>query len=50
MDLEWSVEQAEQIARETALPPDAFEWYQVTKDVNKAGNNSPQFIEPVTVD
>ena len=53
LDLEWSAEQAEQIARETALPPEAFDWHQVTKDVNKAGNlraNNPRFIVPITVD
>jgi putative SOS response-associated peptidase YedK len=50
MDLDWSAEQAEQIARQTALPPEAFEWYQVGKEVNKAGHNGPEPIEPLKVD
>jgi putative SOS response-associated peptidase YedK len=50
LDPDWSAEQIEQIARESALPPDAFEWYPVTKEVNKASNESDQFIVPVTLD
>jgi putative SOS response-associated peptidase YedK len=50
MDLDWSAEQAEQMARETAVPPEEFEWYTVTRDANKAANNSPQFLVPITVD
>jgi putative SOS response-associated peptidase YedK len=50
LDLEWSAEQAEEIARMSALPPDAFEWYPVSQDVNRTGNNSPQLIVPITID
>lgn len=50
MDLEWSAQQVEQIVREGALPPEAFEWYPVSKEVNRAGNNNPQVIVPITVD
>lgn len=40
-------EQAEYLARSMSLPPDAFEWYEVSKDVNKVGNNDPRLIEPI---
>lgn len=29
----------EDFARHVALPAEAFEWYQVTREVNKAGND-----------
>ncbi len=47
MDLDISWEQAEQIARTTALREDFFEWYKVSKDVNKAGNNDRHLIDPL---
>jgi putative SOS response-associated peptidase YedK len=50
MDLDYSAEQVEQLARSAAVPPEAFEWYPVTRDVNKAGKNSAQFVVPVTLD
>ena len=37
-------EQAEQLARSVSLPPDAFEWYEVSKDVNKVGANDAHLI------
>jgi putative SOS response-associated peptidase YedK len=40
-------EQAEYLARSVALPADAFEWYEVSKDVNKVGKSSPHLIEPI---
>jgi putative SOS response-associated peptidase YedK len=40
-------EQAEHLARSMALPPDAFEWYRVSKDVNKVGNNDERLIQPI---
>lgn len=46
LDPGFSAEQAEQLARSGALPPDAFEWYEVSRDVNKVGNQSPLLIEP----
>jgi putative SOS response-associated peptidase YedK len=42
-----SVEQADYLARSMALPADAFEWYPVSKEVNKVGNNEPHLIQPV---
>lgn len=39
-------EQAEQLARSLALPAEAFEWYEVGKDVNKAGVNDAHLIAP----
>jgi putative SOS response-associated peptidase YedK len=47
IDLSWSAEQMLELVRASALPPDAFEWYQVTREVNKAGNQSPEMIEPL---
>jgi putative SOS response-associated peptidase YedK len=47
MDNSLVPEQAESLARSMSLPPDAFEWYPVSKDVNKAGNNSEGLIERV---
>jgi putative SOS response-associated peptidase YedK len=47
MDHSFSAEQAEQIARGRSLPTEAFEWYQVSTDVNKVGNNDAHLIEPV---
>nr|WP_026075719.1 SOS response-associated peptidase family protein [Noviherbaspirillum massiliense] len=46
MDNELPPEQAEYLARSTALPPDAFEWYKVTRDVNRVGNDGVHLIEP----
>lgn len=47
IDNDLTAEQAEQLARSISLPPDAFEWYQVSKEVNKAGNNNERLIEPL---
>jgi putative SOS response-associated peptidase YedK len=46
MDNGFPPEQAEQLARSLSLPPDAFEWYEVSKDVNKVGANDAHLIEP----
>jgi putative SOS response-associated peptidase YedK len=48
MDNSLSAEQAEQIARQMALGPDAFEWFMVSTDVNKAGRSDPHMIEPIS--
>lgn len=40
-------EQAEMLARSRCLPTEAFEWFRVSTDVNKVGNNAPHLIEPV---
>jgi putative SOS response-associated peptidase YedK len=47
MDLDLSFEQAEALARSTALSTDAFEWYAVGKEVNNARNNGPHLIERI---
>jgi putative SOS response-associated peptidase YedK len=41
------LEQAEMLARSVAVPADAFEWYEVSTGVNKAGNNDPAFVRPL---
>lgn len=46
MDNSLPADQAENLARCVSLPPDAFEWYPVSKEVNKVGNNEPRLIEP----
>lgn len=47
MDNTLSPEQAEQLARAVTLPPERFTWYQVSKDVNKVGNNNPTLVQPM---
>jgi putative SOS response-associated peptidase YedK len=47
MDNDLPADQAEQLARSVALPPDSFEWYEVSKEVNKVGNNIETLIQPV---
>jgi len=37
-------------AKEMALGPDAFEWFKVSIDVNKAGRSNPNMIEPISQD
>ena len=48
MDNSRPAEQAEQLARSCSLPPDAFEWYRVSTDVNSTQNDSRHLIEPVS--
>lgn len=50
IDLSWSSEQMLELVRSSSLPPDEFEWYQVTREVNKAGNQSPAMVEPLPED
>lgn len=47
MDNTLNADQAEQRARSRSLPPDAFEWYRVSTDVNNARNNDEHLIEPI---
>lgn len=47
MDIALPPEQAEQLARSMTLTPEAFEWYQVSKDVNKVENNNESLIQPL---
>lgn len=48
IDLSWSFDQVQEMVRTSALPAEAFEWYQVTREVNKAGNQSPAMVEPLS--
>lgn len=50
MDNSLAPAQAEQLARSVSLPSDAFEWFEVGKEVNRAGNNGPHLIEPLNRD
>lgn len=45
MDHSFSADQAEQLARGRSLAADAFEWYRISPEVNKAGNNECHLIE-----
>jgi putative SOS response-associated peptidase YedK len=47
MDLTRPKEEVQELVRNMALPPDAFTWYKVTREVNKAGNQSPAMVEPI---
>jgi putative SOS response-associated peptidase YedK len=47
MNPEMPAVQAEQLARSMSLPAGVFEWYQVSKDVNKANNNEAHLIAPL---
>ncbi|MDB5763039.1 MAG: hypothetical protein JWQ21_2034 [Herminiimonas sp.] len=48
LDPDLPQEQAEHLARAMALPAEAFDWYQVSKEVNRTGNNDRHLIEPVS--
>lgn len=50
MDPDLPAEQAEQLARSMAVPADEFEWYPVSREVNRVGNSDPHLIEPVELD
>jgi putative SOS response-associated peptidase YedK len=47
MDNSLPPEQAEQLARAMTRPAGDFEWYPVSREVNKAGHNGAHLIEPV---
>jgi putative SOS response-associated peptidase YedK len=47
LDPALSPEQALQLARSTALPPDAFDWFKVSPAVNRAANDGPQIVLPL---
>jgi putative SOS response-associated peptidase YedK len=40
-------EQALALARASALPADAFDWFKVSPAVNRAGNDGPQIVLPL---
>ena len=33
-----------------AVPADEFDWYPVSREVNRVGNSDPHLIEPVELD
>ncbi|MFC3107766.1 hypothetical protein ACFQAT_06005 [Undibacterium arcticum] len=47
MDLSFSYEQAESIARENSLGEEAFEWHQVSRDVNGYKIHDAHLVEPI---
>jgi putative SOS response-associated peptidase YedK len=47
LDPTLSPQQAIELARNTALPPDAFEWHKVSTAVNRAGADGPQITLPL---
>lgn len=47
MNLSFTYQQAESIARERCLPSDAFEWYRVSKDVNGHKFHDAHLIDPI---
>jgi putative SOS response-associated peptidase YedK len=47
MDHDFSAEQVEQLARTASLPPETFEWYKVSTDVNNARHNDARLIQPI---
>lgn len=50
LDAGTSAEAADALAREAALPGEAFEWYPVSRDVNKSARGAvdePNLIEPI---
>jgi putative SOS response-associated peptidase YedK len=47
MDPAISPEQAIELARQAAVPADAFEWYKVSKAVNYAGKDGPDIAKPI---
>ena len=47
LDPDISPEQALELARQAALPPEAFEWLKVTLDVNRANADSPKMALPM---
>lgn len=49
MDNSLPAEQTEHLARAMSLPPDAFRWHAVGKEVNKVGHSHPRMVEPVKV-
>lgn len=48
LDMSFSADQAEHLVKATAIPSEDFEWYPVSRDVNKAGTNDPRLITPAS--
>jgi putative SOS response-associated peptidase YedK len=50
LDTATSAEAAEALAREAALPGEAFEWFPVSRDVNRSGKgavDTPYLVDPI---
>lgn len=47
LDPALSPEAALELARRAALPPEAFEWHQVSTRVNRAGADGPDMVQPL---
>jgi putative SOS response-associated peptidase YedK len=47
MDLSRPKEEIQEMVRNVARPAEDFTWYKVTREVNKAGNQSPEMVEPL---
>lgn len=47
LDPALSTEQAEMLAREMALGPEHFEWYRVSPELNRAGNDGAHLLVPL---
>jgi putative SOS response-associated peptidase YedK len=47
LDPDLSPEQAVELARRAALPPDSFEWHKVSSAMNRAGTDGPQVALPL---
>ncbi|WP_377704524.1 SOS response-associated peptidase [Pseudoduganella sp. UC29_71] len=47
LDPDLSMEQAEMLARSMALGPEEFEWFRVSPDLNRAGNEGDYLIVPL---
>jgi putative SOS response-associated peptidase YedK len=50
MDLSWTAKQMKELVRTSALPTEAFEWHQVTREVNWVGNDGPHMVGAVTAE
>lgn len=47
LDPALSAEQALELARQAALPSDAFGWHKVSSEMNRAGTEGPQIVLPL---
>jgi putative SOS response-associated peptidase YedK len=47
LDPDLSPQQAIELARHAAVPPEAFEWHKVSTAVNRVGSDGPQITLPL---
>jgi len=47
LDPHTTYEEATHLANNSGAPVEAFQWFRVSKDVNKVGNNAPTLNEPI---